>query len=257
VTDQATRVVPAGWYEDPSDSSQVRWWNGIAWTDHTQEKPDAAAGETATLEETFTAPSASRVANRIRSTSTAESWVVSFSPILLAAALLTAGWAWLYVAPNILFVVAALVLCYVVVVVFAFLDRRKLTAWKHTPPAAFGAFLTAPIYLLLRGLRLKNSWGQLVGWLLLTALLIGGPLAAWYSGALHSVQTAVRIQSEIRDELVASGEALNVSCPPIADTTTIGSIYTCSATLPDGTERGIWVSIDSDEGDYSYSFSVR
>ena len=254
MTDQATRVVPAGWYEDPSNSTQVRWWNGIAWTDHTQDKPDTAGDAS---EASVTGPISSRVANRIRSTSTAESWIVSFSPILLAVALLTAGWAWLYVAPTIVFIVAALVLNYVVVVLFALLDRRKLTAWKHTPPAAIGAFLTAPVYLLLRGRRLARSWGQLVGWALLMLVLIGLPVGAWYGGALHSVQTAVQIQTEIRDELVSSGQASNVSCPPIADTTTVGSIYTCSARLSDGTERGIWVSIDSDAGDYSYSFAVK
>jgi hypothetical protein len=41
VTDQATRVVSAGWYQDPASSAQVRWWNGVAWTEHVREKPGA------------------------------------------------------------------------------------------------------------------------------------------------------------------------------------------------------------------------
>jgi len=41
VTDQATRVVPAGWYEDPASRAHVRWWNGLAWTEHTALKPAA------------------------------------------------------------------------------------------------------------------------------------------------------------------------------------------------------------------------
>lgn len=62
MTDQATRVVPAGWYQDPAIAEQVRWWNGLAWTEHVREKPSAVpapvttatspstqlAGETAT-----------------------------------------------------------------------------------------------------------------------------------------------------------------------------------------------------------------
>ena len=28
------RVVPAGWYADPSGSPAVRWWDGTQWTDH-------------------------------------------------------------------------------------------------------------------------------------------------------------------------------------------------------------------------------
>jgi hypothetical protein len=39
LTDQATRVVPAGWYEDPASRAHVRWWNGLAWTEHTALKP--------------------------------------------------------------------------------------------------------------------------------------------------------------------------------------------------------------------------
>lgn len=39
MTDQAIRVVPAGWYEDPASSAHVRWWNGLAWTEHTSPKP--------------------------------------------------------------------------------------------------------------------------------------------------------------------------------------------------------------------------
>ena len=42
MTDQATRVVPAGWYEDPASRAHVRWWNGLAWTEHTALKPAAA-----------------------------------------------------------------------------------------------------------------------------------------------------------------------------------------------------------------------
>lgn len=41
MTDQATRVVPAGWYQDPATPDQVRWWNGLAWTEHVRDKPGA------------------------------------------------------------------------------------------------------------------------------------------------------------------------------------------------------------------------
>jgi len=27
-------VVPPAWYPDPTDPSQVRWWDGAAWTEH-------------------------------------------------------------------------------------------------------------------------------------------------------------------------------------------------------------------------------
>lgn len=35
---------PAGWYADPHDPGQQRWWDGVVWTDHTQPSvaPEAA-----------------------------------------------------------------------------------------------------------------------------------------------------------------------------------------------------------------------
>ncbi|QNO38604.1 DUF2510 domain-containing protein [Protaetiibacter sp. SSC-01] len=255
VTDQAIRVVPAGWYEDPSDPAQVRWWNGIAWTDHTQSKPDLDAADD--LEESFAGPAAVRSRTRIRPTATMESWIVAFTPVLLFAALFVGVWAWLYVEPT--FLVAGIVLAfvYLVTVVVAILDRRKLARWGHTPPPFAAVLLTAPVYLLIRALKLPKSWGQLIGWAISAVLLLGGPAAAWGAGALTSVEIATKIQYEIRQELVGSGQASAVSCPPIADTMTVGSIYTCAVTRPDGGEGKLWVSIDSDHGDYSYSFAIR
>jgi len=37
-----TNAAPAGWYRDPLGIPQLRWWNGIAWTNHIQEnRPEA------------------------------------------------------------------------------------------------------------------------------------------------------------------------------------------------------------------------
>ncbi|MFT4030602.1 MAG: DUF2510 domain-containing protein [Protaetiibacter sp.] len=258
MTDQATRVVPAGWYEDPSDSGQVRWWNGIAWTDHTRARPglDTADAESARLEASFASPAAERTGTRLRPTSTAESWIISFTPILLAAGLLTAIWAWLYLTPSLVTGIVALVVVYAAVVVLAVLDRRKLVRWGHAPLPIATVALTAPVYLLVRALRVPKSWGQLITWTLLMAGLFAAPAAAWFGGAVPGVQTAVRIQSEVRDALVGSGQASAVSCPPIADAITVGSIYSCDVTAPDGSHHVLWVSIDTDTGDYSYAFAI-
>ena len=37
VTPSAT-AAPAGWYRDPLGIPQLRWWNGIGWTNHIQEE---------------------------------------------------------------------------------------------------------------------------------------------------------------------------------------------------------------------------
>jgi hypothetical protein len=36
-------TTPAGWYPDPSDASQQRWWDGNAWTEHQQHVPGYGA----------------------------------------------------------------------------------------------------------------------------------------------------------------------------------------------------------------------
>src|SRR5690606_31495023 len=102
---------------------------------------------------------------------------MSFTPVLLAVTPLVAARAWLYAAPTLLWVVAALVLSYAVAAIFAVLDRRKLTRWEHTPPPFVATLLTAPVYLVIRALRLPRSWGQVVAWGLLTVGLIGLPVA--------------------------------------------------------------------------------
>jgi hypothetical protein len=46
-TEPTTRVVPAGWYQDPADDAKVRWWNGITWTEHVESKPTGAGAAVA------------------------------------------------------------------------------------------------------------------------------------------------------------------------------------------------------------------
>lgn len=36
-----------GWYPDPAEASHVRWWSGVAWTDHRAPKQAAAAAPAA------------------------------------------------------------------------------------------------------------------------------------------------------------------------------------------------------------------
>ena len=33
----------AGWYADPQDAAQLRWWDGARWSDHTAPVPQPAA----------------------------------------------------------------------------------------------------------------------------------------------------------------------------------------------------------------------
>ena len=258
MTDQATRVVPAGWYEDPSDPGKVRWWNGIAWTDHTQTKPDLDAdanAETAELEQKFQdSGTGLRQRGRVLSTSTSASWLLAFSPILFVLAGTAAISINLYYLQSPV-VWLLLLVPYGLSVLWAFLDVKKLRRWGHTPPAAFWGFFGPLVYLIVRKTKVAG-WGQLGTFL--GIIVIGGlmHLALWSTDVAQPLAFAVQIQTEIRDDLISSGQATAVACPPIADTMTVGALYTCDVTLPDGSHNALWVSIDSEDGDYSYSFAI-
>ncbi|GAA3895229.1 hypothetical protein GCM10022381_40950 [Leifsonia kafniensis] len=43
MTAQPGYVAPAGWYIDPTTSLHLRWWSGLAWTEHVAPIPDVAA----------------------------------------------------------------------------------------------------------------------------------------------------------------------------------------------------------------------
>ena len=43
-------VVPAGWYTDPLEPADVRWWTGDEWTHHVQPRPAAEVREPSALE---------------------------------------------------------------------------------------------------------------------------------------------------------------------------------------------------------------
>lgn len=32
-------AIPAGWYTDPDEPADVRWWTGEEWTHHVQPRP--------------------------------------------------------------------------------------------------------------------------------------------------------------------------------------------------------------------------
>ena len=48
--------VPSGWYDDPQDPTQLRYWDGVLWTDHRTPKAPPAPGATAATSSLPTAP---------------------------------------------------------------------------------------------------------------------------------------------------------------------------------------------------------
>ena len=45
-TGSVVDAVPQGWYTDPLEPADVRWWTGREWTHHVQPRPVSSALET-------------------------------------------------------------------------------------------------------------------------------------------------------------------------------------------------------------------
>jgi hypothetical protein len=350
VTDQATRVVPAGWYQDPALSEQVRWWNGLAWTEHVRDKPAAvaapvsniivtassssstssagassSAGDTVTettadriaaareLERQFgvgtseteitgatalgfgggaehahqqlavqqtvrtTAPQAGNAPSNpaarqaaaeqqaagrrragVRTTArsaTGSAWLIALTPVLTLLTGIAAAYIYFYPAPTPVVFVIAFLIPYLLGILWALSDGRALTSRGFSPPGPLWALLGAVGYLIVRRLRVPGS-GPLTMFLVVGALVVAIPGAAYATGELRPLSHALTIQNTISEDYVNSGRAASINCPPFVDTTTTGTLYTCTATLATGVTKAVWVSIDGSDGQFSYAMAV-
>jgi len=347
VTDQATRVVPAGWYQDPALSEQVRWWNGLAWTEHVRDKPAVAAVPASNLvvtasstsasvaTETLTETTAERIiaarelerqfgvgtsenevitgatalgfgvgvqaaartdvqqttqraierhaagtpatplnpaaqqasadqkaAGRrrvgVRTTSrsaTGSAWLIALTPVLTLLGSIAAAYVYFYVAATPVVFIVAFLVPYLLGVLWALSDGRALTSRGFSPPSPLWAFLGGIGYLIVRRVRVSGS-GPLAMFLVVGALVVAVPAAAYLSGELRPLSYALTIQNQIESDYVATGRAVSVNCPPFVDTTRTGTLYTCDATLSTGVTKAIWVSIDGTDGQFSYAMAV-
>lgn len=337
MTDQAIRVVPAGWYEDPASSAHVRWWNGLAWTEHTNLKPAAApqpqpvaqsygdygdqrfgdgygrhggaaeqvstaTGSTQTPETlariaeardlerqygistaendiimraahddhraTTDAASGYRPWNaepepeyEEPSTSTASAWFIALWPLFTLAAVAVAGYLAFYVMPQpsvagIPVIAAVAIVPTLLTLIWALTDARRLRSLDFRPASPAFALLGPLVYLIARRTRVKGT-GPLVTLILLTLVAVGGPAAAFVTDRAAPVTKALEVQQAVYAELVGSGELVSVSCPAYLESPRQGSLYTCDGVAPDGQSKLVWVSIDNNDGTFSFALAVR
>ncbi|WP_210505884.1 DUF2510 domain-containing protein [Naasia sp. SYSU D00057] len=80
--------VPSGWYQDPAEPAQQRYWDGYSWTDHIAPIPDTASDsqESSSLKTDVSAAPAVRISRR--------RWVVIAGTALIALLLATGGMVW-------------------------------------------------------------------------------------------------------------------------------------------------------------------
>lgn len=296
-TEQTTRVVPAGWYQDPADDAKVRWWNGITWTEHVEQKPAGAGAAVAgalaieggssddaqiqQLERQFD-PEMSRRASialdhrgpdtgtipiqgvavprpKAPSTSTASAMLVAFIPLFTTVLSAVAAYVFFYVTATPLVFAVAVVL-WIMGFLWAIGDSRALQTRGLPAPSALLALalpVVGPlIYLIVRRARVAGALPLLtfVGLLLVAVVL---PVGLGAAGAVPNVTKALEVQGAVSDDLIGSGAATAVTCPPILEATASGSVFTCDAVTPAGDTVNVWVSIDDEDGNFSWALSNR
>jgi hypothetical protein len=282
MTDQAIRVTPAGWYEDPADPARVRWWNGVAWTEHTNAKPGLEAAVAAPVEETTasgagvtpgaavaTEPEPDRPLTRreaiaaeggrqapdARRSATGTVWLIALLPVIAFAIGIGALYVFAYVAPSSWVALAAL-LPLLLGLLWAISDRRQLAARGFPAPSALWALLTPFGYLIARRIRVPGA-GPLVLFAVTTVVAVAAPLLFWTSGASAVVTVPVRVQHAVQTQLVETGRIGSVSCPPLIGSLRPGTLFTCDATTRSGGPTEVWVSIDSSDGTFSIAPAIR
>jgi hypothetical protein len=89
--------------------------------------------------------------------------------------------------------------------------------------------------------------------LLLAGAVVGGVL----SPAGVTMTKALEVQQAVRADLVGSGAAESVTCPPLLETVVAGTVFTCDATLASGEVVHVWVSFDNEQGQFSWALANR
>jgi len=195
-------------------------------------------------------------------TGTASAWFISFWPILTLIALAAAAYYYFFVSPEpavagIPLVAGLAVVPYLLTLIWAATDAHKLRKLGNAPASAAFALLGPLIYLIARRTRVKGV-GPLITLIVLTILAVGAPIAAVQTGAAAPTLKAIEIQQTIRADLVDGGQLGSIFCDPTAITSIAqGTQFTCDATLPDGSPKTVWVSIDTRDGQFSYALAVK
>ena len=289
-TEQATRVVPAGWYQDPANPANVRWWNGITWTEHVEAKPtgQAAAIPGALALESGSAASDARALERqygistaeneiitraatgtiatqrarhtpAKNTSTFSSWLLAVTPAIGIVLAGVAAYIYFYVAPTPL-VAAVGVVLWILAFLWAVGDSRALEARGHKGPSPMWALalpIVGSLLYLVQRRRAVPGGRPLIAFVVMLAIAVGIPAVGIATGSATVITKALEVQQAVRADLVGSGAATSVTCPPVLETVAVGTVFTCDAVLPDGTTVHVWVSVDNEAGHFSWALANR
>ena len=153
---------PAGWYPDPADATQIRWWDGTQWTD--QRSAPYTLDTTAQLG----APEDTQV-------NTAWIWLIVVLPLLPSLGLLSVDWGSMFdfsdpsgmnslavlASPGYLFAAIGGPVTYGLCVWFAYLDWRELDRRGVPRPFHWAwTFLYSVVYVIGRSVVVRRRTGH-------------------------------------------------------------------------------------------------
>jgi hypothetical protein len=150
--------------------------------------------------------------------------------------------------------IGILVVPYFIVLGLAYADYRALDAAGYDHPANWKfAFLTSPVYLLMRARAViaasGHGMGPVLAWFGLAVLHVASVLAipGLVISVVPNLFTPQIEQSVARDAQLISGTQIRVSCtsaPPVL----IGQMTTCESTSPTGSKSQITVALSRSNG---------
>ena len=143
---------------------------------------------------------------------------------------------------------------YVVVLGLAAYDNLLLQVWGHERPAnAAWAFLTAPVYLVIRGIRTMRETGKgiapIATWAgTIVSLVIGMLVLPGLVISLIPQTFSTQIEQSVRAQAATLGANIELDCPSTPPVL-IGETFTCRAVKPDNGQRdSILVSLQRENG---------
>jgi len=185
--------------------------------------------------------------------STGPAWIIAMVPLiqLVVALLYLTSFG---MAANLTVFVGILAVPYLIVVALAFVDYRQLKAGGHPKPAHWlWAFLSAPVYLIVRARTVIRETGHGIGpvlvWFGLAALHAASVLAI--PGLIISLMPgffSAQIEASVaRDAFNSASSQMSVDCPPVPPLL-IGEGVECQGIDSNGNNYDIAVSLERANG---------
>ena len=183
---------------------------------------------------------------------TAAVWIIALLPLLQLVVGLMVIVGFSSIAST-AFTIGSFAIPYVVVILLAAGDRALLRRAGHDHTAHWAwAFLSAPVYLVVRSIALSRTgnlglgpllvWAALGFMQLVSVLVVPGMLIS-----LAPATFSAQAQQSVQSEATILGAKLDVTCPP-APPLLVGQQFTCKAVADTGKSYNVVVSLQRANG---------